>query len=268
MYNKEIYDISIKEFLLKKVGIKLFPKDKEAIYLDLATYLCTFTLKGYSCMCQDLGSARQLDLATSQYIFILEGYSSLVILITWSLDGSRLDLVTGKYLLALNGYSDLIEADSHRCRIIALSRSRIWLLASVISIAWSLDGSRLVLVLDDNTIRVWDSATGQCIFTFNICFNKTIPNHLHINISILNLGSTNPVMSSPGSLTLPGRYRYSLGDGVLWITYNGFNLLWLPTEYRPSKRSLFAISATTVAIGYSSGCVIFLALSEQSISVV
>lgn len=138
------------------------------------------------------------------------------------------------------------------------------------SIAWSLDGSRLASASDDNTIRIWNPVTGQCACTFDISsphflqFNEIRPNHLHTNVGTLDLGSTDPDASSPGRLTFPGTYRYGLGNSASWITYNGFNLLWLPADYRPSNASLFAISATTVAIGCSSGRVIFLALSEHN----
>jgi WD40 repeat protein len=138
------------------------------------------------------------------------------------------------------------------------------------SIAWSPDGSRFASASDDMTVRIWDPATGQRAFTLDIHspsflqFDKVMPNRPHTNVGTLNLGYTGPVASSPHHLTLPRTYGYGLSDDSSWITYNGFNLLRLPAEYRPSDPSLFPLSATTVAIGCPSGRVIFLALSEHN----
>ena len=118
------------------------------------------------------------------------------------------------------------------------------------------------------TVTVWDSPTGQGTstievrFPYFLQFDRTESNLLRTKVDTINLKSTNPGASSPHRLT--GTYGYGLSDDSSWITYNGFNLLWLPAEYRPAKPSLFAISATTVAIGCSSGRVIFLALSEHN----
>ncbi|KAJ5751295.1 hypothetical protein N7533_008323 [Penicillium manginii] len=210
-------------------------------------------------------TARIWDPTTGQCISILEGHSNWVISIAWSPDGSRLASASGDNTVKI------WDPTTGQCTSTLEGHS-----SSVTSIAWSPDGSRHASASDDNTVRIWDSATGQCTFTFNVCafnfndnfprqsvqFNRTMPNHLHTNVGTFNLGSPDPVASSPCHFTLPGKYGYGLGDGASWITYNGFNLLWLPAEYRPSKPSLFAISETTVAIGCSSGRVIFLALSE------
>ncbi|KAJ6086505.1 hypothetical protein N7467_005419 [Penicillium canescens] len=74
--------------------------------------------------------------------------------------------------------------------------------------------------------------------------------------------STGPVTSTPDCSTLPEQLGYGLNDDYSWITYNGANLLWLPTDYRPTNSSLFAMSITNLAIACSSGLIIFLALRE------
>jgi hypothetical protein len=99
-------------------------------------------------------------------------------------------------------------------------------------------------------------------FPYFLQFDKIASNYLHTNVGTLDLGSADPVAPTLDRLALPG--AYGLSRGLSWITYNGFNLLWLPADYRPSSRFLFAISATTVAIGCSSGRVIFLELSERN----
>jgi hypothetical protein len=65
------------------------------------------------------------------------------------------------------------------------------------------------------------------------------------------------------SFSLPMKRGYGLNDDKSWITHNGVNLLWLPPEYRPNDHSLFAMSATTAAIGCSSGRILFLTFSAS-----
>ena len=138
------------------------------------------------------------------------------------------------------------------------------------SISWSQDGSRLASASNDKTVRIWDPATGQCKSTLHISspyflrFDKVNLNNLHTASGTLNIGSTGSVTSTPPcSTSLLEQCGYGLDDDHSWITYNGVNLMWLPAEYRPAYPSLFAISATTLAIGCSSGRVIFLALPEH-----
>jgi hypothetical protein len=54
-------------------------------------------------------------------------------------------------------------------------------------------------------------------------------------------------------LVIPEHLQY-LGAGTSsngrWITYNGKNILWLPSEYRPLNS---AIGGTNVGIGVASG---------------
>lgn len=116
----------------------------------------------------------------------------------------------------------------------------------------------------------WDQATGQCESTLHISspdfleFDKVNVNHVHTTIGTFNIGSTYPVKS------LIARSSCHNIMGKAWmmtqslITYDATNLLWLPAEYRPAQPSLFAISAATLAIGCSSGRVLYLKLSEYN----
>ncbi|KAJ6017869.1 hypothetical protein N7451_001248 [Penicillium sp. IBT 35674x] len=227
-------------------------------------------------------TVRIWDPATSQCeLTTLEGHSDLVSSIAWSQDGSRLasasydktvriwDPATGQCELILEGHSNWVR-----------------------SVAWSQDGSRLasasydrtVKILDsatgqcvstsgspDNTVRIWDPATGECESTLQISspdfleFDNINFNHLRTERGTFVLASTGPITSTPHrSASLPQQYGYGLNDDHSWITYDGVKLLWLPTEYRPADRSLFAVSATTLSIGCSSGRVIFLTLSLRN----
>jgi WD40 repeat protein len=137
------------------------------------------------------------------------------------------------------------------------------------STAWSQDGNRLASAPSDDTVRLWDPATGQCALTIHVNspdfvqFDTVNFNHLHTSTGTFDIGYTAAATLAPKSSTSE-QYGYGLNDDYSWITYNGVNLLWLPAEYRPADSSLFAMSATNLAIACSSGVVIFLALTEQS----
>ncbi|OQE07888.1 hypothetical protein PENFLA_c154G04290 [Penicillium flavigenum] len=223
--------------------------DKTVRIWDPATGQCALILEGHS----------GPDPATGQCASILEGHSGSVNSIAWSQDGSRLasasydnkvkiwDPATGQCALTLEGHSGPVN-----------------------SIAWSQDGSRLASASYDNKVKIWDPATGQCALTLPISspdfvqFDRVNFNHLHTSIGTFDIGFTGTVTSTPHCSTLPNQYGYGLNDNYSWITYNGTNLLWLPAEYRPTQSSRFAISATTLAIGCSSGRIIFLTLTDQS----
>ncbi|KAJ5642576.1 hypothetical protein N7490_006576 [Penicillium lividum] len=205
-------------------------------------------------------TVRIWDSANSQCILTLEGHHGLVSSIAWSQDGSRLasgssdstvkiwDLITGQCTSTLEGHS-------------------IW----VGSIAWSQDGRRLASGSPDNTVRIWDLATSQCELVLPISspsflqFAKLNLSHLHTSIGTFDIAPIGSTTSIPNSSPpLPEQHGYGLSDNHSWITCNGDNLLWLPAQYRPVSASVFAISGTTVAIGCSSGRVIFLALSKHN----
>ncbi|KAJ6039588.1 hypothetical protein N7444_008493 [Penicillium canescens] len=246
-------------------------------------------------------TVRIWDPATGQCVSTLEGHSGSVSSTTWSQDGSRLasasddetvriwDPATGLCASTLKGHSGSVSwiawsQDGSRLASASSDETvRIWDPAAgqcvstleghsgwVSSIAWSQDGSRLASASYDNTVRIWDPATGQCPSTIHINsprfvqLDKVIFNHLHTSIGTFEIGFTGTITSTPHCSISPGQYGYGLTDDHSWITYNGVNLLWLPTEYRPPNPSLFAMSATNVAIACASGVVIFLALTEQS----
>ncbi|KAJ5588741.1 hypothetical protein N7537_011419 [Penicillium hordei] len=245
-------------------------------------------------------TVRIWDPATGQCASTLEGHSESVNFIAWSQDGIRLvtgstdntvriwDPVTGQCASTLEGHSDRVNSiawSQDESRLASASDDktvRIWDPATgqcastleghshrVNSIAWSQDGIRLASASDDNTVRIWDPATGQCETTLHISssaflqFDKVNFNHLHSSIGTFDIGFTGIVTSTPRCSTFP-QHGYGLNEDRSWITYNGVNLLWLPSDYRPTHSSLFTMSATNLAIGCSSGVVIFLALTQQS----
>lgn len=242
------------------------------------------------------------DMVTNKTKLILQGYSGPINSVSWSPDGSKLastsdddetiriwDQVTNQFLPTLGEHSDTVLAtawsrDGNRLASASHDETvMIWDLAtgrrkathkghtgSVHSIAWSQDGNRLASASDE-TVKIWDPATGHCQLSLLISspyflhFDHLNPNHLQTRRGTVNIGpATSAPSSAPYLVSLPQQNGPGLNDDHSWITFNGAHLLWLPTEYRPTFPDLFVISAKALAIGCSSGRVIFFNFTEQS----
>jgi WD40 repeat protein len=154
-----------------------------------------------------------------------------------------------------------IMEDNWNACIQTLEGHRHW----VNSVAWSHDASQLASASHDNTVKIWDPATGQCISTLEIGqaahyvqFNKSISHHLHTNAGTFDLrpSASSAVLTATSSNYLPSSplsIGYGLNSNRTWITYQGRELLWLPHEYVPSCS---AISGRVLAIGCPSGRVL------------
>jgi len=247
-------------------------------------------------------TVRIWDPATGQSISTLEGHSGAVISIVWSPNGSQLasasgdktvriwDPATGQSISTLEGHSGGVisvawSPDGSRLASTSFDKTvRIWDPATsqtisilewhsqpVISSAWSLDGSRIASASFDRTVKIWDPATGQSVSNLpiglidSLQFDNDDINLLHTNNGTYDIGSKGPVTPVSDDCISPlKQYGYGLSRERSWITYNGPKLLWLPSEYRPNYYNNFARYATRLAIGCSSGRVIFLGLSEQN----
>ncbi|CAI7627747.1 unnamed protein product [Penicillium pancosmium] len=245
---------------------------------------------------------RVWDPATGQSISTLDGHSNRVTSIAWSLDESRLasasddkivriwDPATGQSISTLDGHSNRVTSiawSSDGSRLASASDDkivRVWDPATgqsisaleghsgwVTSIAWSPDGSRLASASFDMTVRIWDPTTGQSVSNLRIGFIDSLQfdnddiNLLHTNNGTYDIGSKGPVTPVSDDFISPFKqYGYGLSQERSWITYNGLKLLWLPSEYRPISYDNFAIYATRLAIGCSSGRVILLMFSKQN----
>jgi hypothetical protein len=101
-----------------------------------------------------------------------------------------------------------------------------------------------------------------------IHFNKTGA-RLLTDAGMFSLSALTPLPSPPAVLPASRplrhphqRQAYGISADGVWITYQGRNLLWLPSEYR---LEISAITALTVALGCSSGQVlVFRVLGEAS----
>jgi WD40 repeat protein len=141
---------------------------------------------------------------------------------------------------------------------------------SVNSVAWSHDATRLASASFDRTVRIWDPATGQCVSTLE---TGHIPNRLQFHDSnsdllVTEIGTFNLPRATNLALGSASNDRsslvavgYGLSSNNTWITYEGENLLWLPSEYRPSSS---AISGTAVSIGCFTGRILIFMFSDSS----
>jgi WD40 repeat protein len=126
------------------------------------------------------------------------------------------------------------------------------------SVAFSHDSTRLASASDDSTIKIWDARSGKCLHTleigkalFNISFDTT-GSSLHTEFGTFAIDASSASNMTP-SATDPQKPRYqgwTLSPDGAWITYNSENVVWLPSEYRPSCS---AVSRKTIGIGVGSG---------------
>jgi WD40 repeat protein len=107
--------------------------------------------------------------------------------------------------------------------------------SSVSSVAFSPDGKQVVSGSHDKTVRLWDAATGALL--------QTLEGHEDYVRS---------VAFSPNGKPLPTLHSLSK-----WIADGTANILWLPSEYRPTCEAAWD---NTLVLGHSSGNISFLQL--------
>ncbi|KAF1965734.1 hypothetical protein BU23DRAFT_545623, partial [Bimuria novae-zelandiae CBS 107.79] len=94
----------------------------------------------------------------------------------------------------------------------------------VTSVAFSHDSTRLASASHDRTVKIWDASSGACLQTLE-SYSSTV------NYDAVHQGT-------------------ALSSDSTWISNNTQNLVWLPTEYRPTCST---ISGTCVGLGTGSG---------------
>ncbi|KAH7159301.1 hypothetical protein DER46DRAFT_382282 [Fusarium sp. MPI-SDFR-AT-0072] len=145
-------------------------------------------------------------------------------------------------------------SDTFRC-------SKSW----VYSVAFSADGQLLASGSGDETVKVWDAATGACLQTLEIdreinclSFDPITNSLLSTDIGLLNLDlpALPPAIDIQSTEAVSGGTSHS-GYGIstdgVWIVKDEKGMLWLPAEYRASAS---AVVGSTVALGCGSGRVL------------
>ncbi|TVY75088.1 Vegetative incompatibility protein HET-E-1 [Fusarium oxysporum f. sp. cubense] len=192
----------------------------------------------------------------------LVGHREWVCLVSFSPDG-------GLASASLDGTVKIWDVRTGHCQATLKGHRE-----PVQSVTFSPDSQRLASASEDETIKIWDATTGHCQATLNvgrslntIRFDE-IGSRLLTDAGIFDLSmlsaSPSPTAAQPAFSFLyrpVQRQGYGISADGGWITYQGRNLLWLPSEYRPA---ISAVAASTVALGCNSGPVLLLRFSEEA----
>jgi WD40 repeat protein len=129
--------------------------------------------------------------------------------------------------------------------------------SSVYSVAFSHDSSKLVSASDDKTAKVWDASSGACLQTLNIGKALYIlsfdPTSSILYSEIGSIAIHGPRASSEITIMESAHPQYldtGLSFDSTWIKYNNRNLLWIPSDYRPSCS---AVCGNRVGMGVGTG---------------
>nr|WVH32653.1 WD domain protein [Trichoderma asperellum] len=221
------------------------------------------------------------DATTGKEQQILKGHRSWVQSVAFSADSCYFasgsedytikiwDITTGKEQQTLKGHCDIVE-----------------------SVAFSADSRYLASGSYDDTIKIWDVTTGKERQTLKVAtaihtisFDNTA-SYLYTEIGPIKLDiehqtraqstivgqfpSADPDLAQDQDQRRPiandaekaNHVSYGLSTDKCWITWNGYNILWLPPEYQPSMSAVchhappFAspqVPLTDVVIGLGNG---------------
>ncbi|EMD86695.1 hypothetical protein COCHEDRAFT_1146497 [Bipolaris maydis C5] len=243
-------------------------------------------------------TAKIWDLSTGMCLHTLNGHSDYVRSVAFSHDSTRLasasndrtvkiwDASNGTCVQTLEGHIDWVSSVtfSHDSTWLASashdSTIKIWDASSgtcvqtleghssgLSSVAFSHDSTWLASTSGDSTIRIWDASSGKCLHTLDVgtfflrlSFDST-STLLHtekstISISISSSQTTDRIDTTILKLQYQGA---GISSDCKWVMCAGSNILWIPSEYRPSedRPSSSAVSGTRVGIGVGSGRVWF-----------
>ncbi|KAF2686545.1 hypothetical protein K458DRAFT_415891 [Lentithecium fluviatile CBS 122367] len=179
----------------------------------------------------------------------LKGHSDWVRAVAFSPDGKTLASASvmavafspnGKTLASASGDGTVKLWDAGSGKALqTLKGHSSW----VNSVAFSPDGKTLASASGDGTVKLWDAGSGKAL--------QTLKGHS---------SWVNSVAFSPDGKTL-ARLASGSSDNTVhqglgmssdgnWISYDAENILWLPSEYRPS---CVAVSNNMIGIGTSHG---------------
>jgi WD40 repeat protein len=241
------------------------------------------------------------DASSGACLQTIKGHSSIIYSVAFSHNSTRLasaskdrtvkiwDASSGACLQTLEDHSDWVRSVvfSHdSTRLASASRDetvKIWDASSgaclqtleghssaVYSVAFSHDSTRLASASKDRTVKIWDASSGACLQTLKVGKSlRSLSFDATSSCLFTKIGSID-VSASMGSrienVTVLQRPKY-LSAGVSldnkWITCNGKNVLWIPSEYRPLYSS---VCRDRIGIGVRSGRVWICSVNIQMLS--
>ena len=153
----------------------------------------------------------------------------------WISNVSKIDMAWTSSLQALEGHSDWVN-----------------------TVVFSPDSSLLASASHNNTVRLWDAATGASLEVFK---------HAHSHSLNLSWNGTQLIVdgkryairwvfsSALPSQPMPREAHYAIDRERLWITWSNERMLWLPPNRRPG---VHACREGTIVIGNGSGRMTFI----------
>jgi WD40 repeat protein len=185
----------------------------------------------------------------SNCLLTLEGHSRLVSSVAFSHDSTQLASASDDRTVKV------WDARSGECLLTLKSHSHL-----VNSVAFSHDSTYLASASHDCTVKVWNAHSGECLLTlkvdmilYSISFD---PNNksLRTDTGVINISAVlDSALPSPTTEPqIPQCQGVALGESGKWLTCNSKNVLWLPSEYRPSYSTVLG---DVIAIGTGSGSV-------------
>ncbi|KAJ5622611.1 hypothetical protein N7528_005843 [Penicillium herquei] len=198
---------------------------------------------------------RVWDVQTGKCEKLLKGHTDLVTSMVLSNDSSI--LVSGSYDKTIQVWN----TQTGRCEQPLEGHGD-----GVTSVALSYDSLMVASVSYDKTAKIWNAKTGSCHGTRFVDRSSVSvdfePYNWNDVVDDIRASSANcPTFFNPET-SLPRIKDLKLGlRESTWITMAGKNLLCLPAELRENSQRI-AISADTIAMGFSSGRVLILRFSE------
>jgi WD40 repeat protein len=186
------------------------------------------------------------DLSSGRCLQTLQGHSRRVCSVVFSHDSTRLASASGDKTVKV------WDASSGRCLQTLQGHSN-----TVYSVAFSHDSTRLASASYDKTVKVWDASSWRCLQTLETG-HRTLsilsfdPAGMCLHTDYGSIALRSPITSSitDNADPLPQDLCIGVSSDRTWITFNGKNVLWVPSEYRALCSTVIG---TSVGIGVGSG---------------